>query len=184
MARSPKQFFPFFSFFSSSEIPIIPVLVSLMLSQKSETVLIFLFIYFFFILFCGRFPLFYLSLIFQISTLIWSFASVILPLIPSKVFSFQLLHFSSVCLLFSYFRYLLIFSLSSWSVTPFFFQDLGSLYYHYSEFFQIDCLASLHLVIPAGFFFLLLICPASCVTYFFVILFCQTYCVYGLLSAG
>ena len=67
---------------------------------------VFLFIYFFYIfLFCGRFPLFYLSLIFQISTLIWSFASVILPLIPSKVFfKFQLLHFSSVCLLFSYFR--------------------------------------------------------------------------------
>ena len=41
-------------------------------------------------------------------------------------------------------------------MTPFLFQDLGSLYYHYSEFFQIDCLASLHLVVPAGFFLSLL----------------------------
>ena len=41
-------------------------------------------------------------------------------------------------------------------MTPFLFQDLGSLYYHYSEFFQKDCLASLHLVVPAGFFLSLL----------------------------
>lgn len=68
------------------------------------------------------------------STLILSFVSVILPLIPYKVFFISVVHFSSACLLLSYFRYLLIFSLSSWSVTPFLFQDLGSLYYHYSIF--------------------------------------------------
>ena len=62
---------------------------------------------------------------------------------------------------------------------PFYFWDLRSSYYHYSDFGGIDCFSLLHLVVLVGFYFV-----PSLETYFFVTSFCQTYCACGLLSTG
>ena len=115
-------------YFPSSGIPVIWMLVHLMLSRKSlrlSSILFFLFSLYCFVT--------VISTILSSRSLIHSSASVILLLIPSRVFliSFIVL-FIIVCLLFS----------SSRSVLKVFFYFLHSiskildhLYYHYFEFF-------------------------------------------------
>ena len=90
-------------------------------SEVSETVLI-SFHSFLFVLFCGSD--FHHS-VFQVTSLFS--ASVILLLIPSSVFFIPVIVlFISVCLFFKSSISLLNISCISWSVPPFFFQDLGS----------------------------------------------------------
>ena len=84
------------------------------------------------------------------SSLICSFASFILLLISSSVFSFQLL-FISVCSLFLL-GHCSIFLVSSWSVPLFSFLDLrASSLSLLWILFWVDCLSQLHLVVLLGF---------------------------------
>ena len=117
--------YPFF--FSFSATPRIWMLVYLILSQKSLRLSSFIFI---------LFTLFYSSAVISTNissrSLIRSFASDILLLIPSRVFLISIIVlFFSVCLFFNSFLSLLIFLHFLHCV----FKVLGHLYYHYSEFF-------------------------------------------------
>ena len=93
-----------FFFSSSSGTPIIQILVHLIRSQKSLKLSSVLFILF--TLFCYSEVI---STILSSSSLIYSCASYILPLIPYKVFLISVIVlFVSVCLFFNYSRSLLI----------------------------------------------------------------------------
>ena len=126
-----------------------------MLSQRSLKWSSFLFI-----LFCCCCSVAVISTL-SSSSLICSFASFILLLISSRVFSFQFL-FISVCSLFLL-GYCLTFLVSSWSVPLFSFLDLGasslSLLW---ILFWVDCLSQLHLVVLLGFVWLLHLEQINC----------------------
>ena len=169
-----KYFLRFFLSLFSSGIPIMRMLVCFMLSQRSLRPSSFLFILF--SLFCST------ALIFTIlssSSIIHYSASVILLLIPFRVFFISVfVLFISVCSLFLLGLCLTVL-VSSQSVPPFFFRDLGlSLLSLLWILFQVDFLSPLCLVVLLGFYFI-----SSSGTYSYAILFCSTFCDCGFHSA-
>uniref|UniRef100_A0A8C6BAV5 Uncharacterized protein n=1 Tax=Monodon monoceros TaxID=40151 RepID=A0A8C6BAV5_MONMO len=144
-----------FSLSSPSGTPIMRMLC-LMLSQESLRLSSFLFILF--SLFCSAAVN---STILSSRSLIHSSASVILLLIPSSVFSFQLLFCSPVCLFFNSSRCLFFNSSSSLLNISCIFSLFASILFPKSWIifttiiliFLDSCLSPLHLVVFRGFYF-------------------------------
>ena len=123
-----KNFLGLFLSSSSSGTPIIRMLVHLILFQRSLRLSSVLFILF--TLFCSSEVI---STIVSSSSLIRSFASDILILIPSRVFLISVIaFFVSVCLFFTSSRTSLN---DSYIFSILFSRFFDNLYYHYSEFF-------------------------------------------------